>query len=191
MDDSPYCNNSSNPHTVGSLTNQQRNIAKGHIINSKVKSYGIFPSFAPLHKEFTPGHHISDIFSDHFSFNLVNKKEKDNIRVQKLNDLVLQNSISSTALIVTNANIKNDIATSVAHIHQTNSPLIKTVHHAMFITSSEVELFAMRYGINQACNKDNVSEIIIITDSIHAAKLIFNSSSHLLQSHSAAILSEL
>jgi len=191
MDDSPHCNNSSNPHTVGSLTNQQRNIAKGYIIDSKIKSYGIFPSFTPLHKEFTPGHRISDIFSNRFSFNLVNKKEKDNICVQELDDLVLWNSTSLTALIVTDASIKNDIATSVAHVHQTNSPLIKTVHHTMFITSLEAELFAMRCGINQACNKDNVSKIIIITNSIHAAKLIFNSSSHSLQSHSAAILSKL
>lgn len=49
----------------------------------------------------------------------------------------------------------------------------------------------MRCRINQACSKDNISKIIVITDSIHAAKLIFNSSSHPLQSHSVAILSEL
>jgi len=191
MDDSPHCNNSSNPHAVGFLTNRQRNIVKGHIIDSNVKSYVIFPSFAPLHKEFTPGHHISDNFSDRFSFNLVNKKEKDNIRVQELDDLVLWNSLSSTALVVTDASIKNNIATSVAHVHQTNSPLIKTVHHAVFVTSLEAELFAMRCGINQACNKDNISKIIIITDSIHAVKLIFNSLSHPFQSHLVAILSKL
>ena len=70
-------------------------------------------------------------------------------------------------------------------------PLIKTVHHAVFVTSSEAELFAVRCGINQACNKDNISKIIVITDSIHSAKLIFDSSLHPLQSYSAAILSEL
>ena len=76
MGDSSHHPNSSNPHTVGSLMNRQRNIAKGHIIDSKTKSYSIFPSFAPLHQEFIPGQCISDIFSDCFSFNLVNKKEK-------------------------------------------------------------------------------------------------------------------
>ena len=105
--------------------------------------------------------------------------------------MVLQNSLSSTDLVVTDASIKNDIAMSVAHVHQANSPLVKTVHHAVFVTSSEAELFAMRCGINQACNKDNISKIIIITDSIHSVKLIFDSSLHLLQSHLAAILSEL
>ena len=191
MDNSLHHTNISNPHAIGSLTNWQRNIVKGHIIDSKIKSYGIFPSFDPFHQEFTPGHCVSDKFSDHFSFNLVNKKGKDNIRAQELDDLVLQNSLSSSTLIVTDASIKNNIATSVAHVHQANSPLIKTVHHAVFITSSEAELFAMRCGINQACNKDNISKIIVITDSIHSAKLIFDSSSHLLQSYLAAILSKL
>jgi len=191
MDDSPHRTNISNPHAVGFLTNHQRNIAKGHIIDFKIKSYGIFPSFDPLHQEFTPGHRVLDKFSDCFSFNLVNKKGKDNIHAQELDDLVLQNSLSSSALIVTNASIKNNIATSVAHVHQANSPLIKAVYHAVFVTSSEAELFAMRCGINQACNKDNISKIIVITDSIHSAKLIFDSSLHPLQSHSAAILSKL
>ena len=191
MNDSPHRSNSSNPHTIGSLTNHQRNIIKGHIIDSKTKSYGIFPSFTPLHQEFTPGHHILDKFSDHFSFNLVDKKEKDNIRVQELDNLVLQNSLPSSTLVVTDTSIKDNITTLVVHVHQANSPLIKTVHYAVFVTSSEAELFAMRCGINQACNKDNISKIIIITDSIHSAKRIFNSSLHPLQSHSAAILSKL
>ena len=77
------------------------------------------------------------------------------------------------------------------YIKPTSIPLIRTVHHAVFITSSEAELFAMRCGINQACNKDNISKIIVITDSIHAAKCIFDSSTHPLQLHSVAILSEL
>jgi len=61
----------------------------------------------------------------------------------------------------------------------------------VFVTSSEAELFAIRCGINQACNKDDVSKIVVITDSIHATKNIFNSSSHLYQLYSTAILSEL
>ena len=191
MNDSPHCSNSSNPHAIGSLMNCQRNIVKGHIIDSKIKLYGIFPLFAPLHQEFTPGHRISDKFSDCFSFDLVDKKEKDNIHAQQLDNLVLQNSLPSSALIVTNTSIKDNTATSVAHVHQTNSPLIKTVYHTVFITSSEAELFAMRCGINQACNKNNISKIIIITNSIHSVNRIFNSLSHPLQSHSAAILSKL
>jgi len=68
MDDSPLSSNNPNPHTVGSLTNHQKNIAKDHLINSCNKAYGIFPSFSPLNSEFFPGSHIMDNFSDQFSF---------------------------------------------------------------------------------------------------------------------------
>ena len=93
--------------------------------------------------------------------------------------------------MITDASIKNDIATSISHVHIANHSLTKTVHHASFMTSTKVELFAIRCGINQACSKDTVSMIIVITDSIHAAKKIFDSKSHPFQLHTAAILSEL
>ena len=194
MDDSPLSSNNPNPHTVGSLTNHQKNIAKGHLIDSCNKTYGIFPSFSPLNPGFFPGSCIMDNFSDRFPFNLVNKKEKDKDKIctQELDDMVLRNSSSlHTALVITDASIKNDIATSISHIHIANHPLTKTVHHAAFVTSMEVELFTIRCGINQACTKENVSKVIIVTDSIHAANKIFDSKSHPFQFHTAAILSEL
>jgi len=55
----------------------------------------------------------------------------------------------------------------------------------------EAELFVIRCSINQAGVINNVSKIIMVTDSIHAAKKIFESGSHPYQIHSAAILSEL
>ena len=84
----------------------------------------------------------------------------------------------TTAFVATDASIKNDIATSISHLHVANHPLVKIVHHATFITSMEAELFTIRCGINQACIKENVSKIIIITNSIHAEKKIFDSKSH-------------
>jgi len=194
MDDSPISSNKPNPHVVSSLTYQQKNIAKGHLINSFNKAYGIFPLFSPLNPEFSPGFCITDNFSGRFSFNLVNKKEneKDRIHTQKLDELVLHTSSSPhTALIVTDASIKNNIATSISHVHIANHPLTKTVHHVVFVTSMEAELFAIRCSINQACIKENVSKVIVVTDSIHAAKKIFNSKSHPFQSHTTAILSKL
>jgi len=89
------------------------------------------------------------------------------------------------------ASIKNNIATSISHVHLANHPMTKTVHHVMFITSTEAKLFAIRCGINQAYNKENISKIIIITDFIHAAKKIFDAISHPYQIHTAAILQEL
>ena len=96
-----------------------------------------------------------------------------------------------TAIVVTDASVKNDIATLVSHIHVRDHPLIKMVHHAAFVTSTEVELFAIRCGINQICSKENVSKIIVVTNSIYTAKKIFNDKIHLYQIHMTAILYEL
>jgi len=52
-------------------------------------------------------------------------------------------------------------------------------------------LFAIRCGINQALNLDNVSKVIVITDSIHVARKIFEPSIHSYQVQSAAIFSDL
>jgi len=106
--------------------------------------------------------------------------------------MVLQSSSSpSTAIIITDASIKNDIATFILHIHLVNHPLTKTVHHAVFVTSTKAELFAIRCGINQACTKENVSKIVVVTNSIYVAKKIFDSKSHPYQIHTTAILNKL
>jgi len=154
--------------------------------------YGIFPAFSPLHLELFLGSRIVDNFPDQFSFNLANKGKNDKLHFQQLDNIVLQSSSSpSMAIIVTDASIKNIIATFISHVHLVDHPLIKTVHHAAFVTSTEVELFTIRYSINQACNKENVSKIIIVTDSIHTVRKIFDSKSHSYQIHTTAILSEL
>ena len=195
MDDLPPLSTSQNPHSIGSLTNCQASTTKGHLIDSCNKSYGIFPSFSLLNREFFPGSHIIDIFPDHFSFNLVTKKEKeknDQIRAQELDNMVLLNSLPPhMALVITDASIKNNIATYISHVHVANHPITKTVHYAAFITSTEAELFAIRCSINQACSNKAINKIIVVTDSIHTAKKIFDSSSHPFQHHSALILSKL
>ena len=57
-------------------------------------------------------------------------------------------SFLSMAIIVTDASIKNDIATSISYMHLANHPLTKTVYQAAFVTSTEAKLFAIRCGIN-------------------------------------------
>ena len=79
----------------------------------------------------------------------------------------------------------------ISHTHISNQPLIKTIHHAAFVTSTEAKMFAIRCSINQATAKPNVSKIVIITDSIHAAKRIFDPSFYLLQIQSVTILKDL
>ena len=194
LDDSPRRVKSSNSHNIGSLTNRQRSLTKGHLIDSNIKSYGSFPSFSPLNPEFSPGHCVIDNFSNCFSFNLVKKIDKNpnKTHAQELDDMVLRNSsLPHTGLVITDTSIKNDIAVSISHIHSANQLPIKTVHHAFFVTSMETKLFVIRCGINQACSINNISKIIIVTDSIHVARKMFYSKSHPFQIHLAAILNEL
>ena len=106
--------------------------------------------------------------------------------------MVIESSLSqSIAIVTTDASIKNNVATSISHMHISNHPLIKILHHAAFVTSAEAELFAIRCSINQASFKENISKIIVFTDSIHVAKKIFDPSSHPLQIHIVAILNKL
>ena len=99
--------------------------------------------------------------------------------------------LQSIAIVTSDANIKNDIATSISYMYISNQPLIKTLYHAAFVTSTEAKLFAIKCGINQATSNNNISKIVVITDSIHTAKRIFNLSSHVLQIQSMAILGDL
>ena len=99
-------------------------------------------------------------------------------------------SLLHIAIIVTDASVKNDIATSVSHIHICDYPLIKMVHHTAFITSTGAKLFVIRCCINQAYNKKNISKIIVVTDSIHMAKKIFDDKTHPYQIYMTAILHE-
>ena len=76
-------------------------------------------------------------------------------------------------------------------MHTYNNPITKTIYHIIYVTSTKAELFAIRCSINQASNHNGISKIIVITNSIHAAKKIFNLSLHPFQVHSVAIFTEL
>ena len=73
----------------------------------------------------------------------------------------------STVIIVSNVSIKNNITISIAHIHLFNSLLKKTLHHTSNVTTMEVELFTIRFKINQAIQIPGTSHIMIITDALH------------------------
>ena len=139
----------------------------------------ILPSFTPLHSELSPGHRIFDNFSDHFIFKLHSKQKDDKFYTHQLDNMVIESlSFPSTAIVVTDASIKNNVAISILHMHTHNRLITKTIHHMVYVTSTEAKLFTIRCSINQASNCDNISKIIIVTNFIHATKRIFNLSSH-------------
>ena len=138
-------------------------------------------SFNPLNKEFSPGSCIINIFPSHFYFHPYNKHSNINLKshTHQLNNLAITSLLDHLyTLIVTDAGIKNNMATSITYIHICNKPAVKTLYYVVNITLIEAKLFSIRYGINQATNISGLSKIIVITNSIHTAKRIFDSSSH-------------
>ena len=154
----------------------------------------IFPSFDQFNKEFSLSNRLIDIFPSHFSFYSINQRYKESIKTytHKVNDIIhLASADPKSIVVVSDTSIKNQVITLIVHIHIHNSPLIKMIHHTVNILSTEAELFAIRCSINQATCISNISHIIIITDSIHVAKRIFDSSLHSFQIHALSISNEL
>ena len=119
-----------------------------------------------------------DFFSNHISFHKINYKNKEskNAHLQKLNKITLETlSNANAVIIISDASIKDNVATLIS----CSNPIKKTLHHAINVTTTEAELFAIRYGINQAIQVPNISYIIVIMDSIYVAEKIFDSLTHL------------
>ena len=68
---------SQHPNSLNSLTNHQQSLIKSHVVDIDNRINGIFPSFSPLHFEFSPGHRVIDNFSDCIVFNLHSKQKED------------------------------------------------------------------------------------------------------------------
>ena len=62
LNDDPPSTKTPNPHNIGSLTNRQKSLIKGHLPDAHAKTLGIFPLFSPINPEFSPGNRITDIF---------------------------------------------------------------------------------------------------------------------------------
>jgi len=133
------------------LTYCQRENIKNTIVDINNRFNEIFPSFDPLNKEFFPSSRLIDLFSSHFSFHSFNKCSNNNLEdiSYRLDNIAITTLLNHLyALVISDASIKNNIAISIAHIHIHNKPIIKTIHHAVNITSTEAKLFVIRCSIN-------------------------------------------
>lgn len=97
----------------------------------------------------------------------------------------------NTIIVVFDTSIRNNIATSITHVHSFNNSIKKTLHHAIDITLIEAELFAIKCRINQAVQLPDLSHIIIITDAQHIVYKIFDFSIHPYKLQSIAISKDL
>ena len=163
--------------SIDHLTSKQRLCLKSTLIDVNNRCNELFPSFLFFNDEFKPGNYLIDLFSDCFSFH--SHSSNTNKHIEKLDDIVfraLSNSFSS--IVVSDTSIKNYVATSISHIHSYDKPVIKMIHKAVNITTTEAELFAIQCSINQVVSITNVNYIVVITNFLHTAKRIFDSLSH-------------
>ena len=98
---------------------------------------------------------------------------------------------SNSIVVISDTSIKNNVAISILHIHLSYNSIKKTIHHAVNITSTETELFAIRYRINQTVQIPEASHIVVITDTIHSVRCIFDSTTHSYQIQLIAIALDL
>jgi len=112
------------------------------LIDVDEKYNEIFPSFCFFNKEFKPGNCIVDIFPDQFSFHphLINIKK----HMKNLDEVIFKVSSNPfSTIVVSDTSIKNQVTTSISHIHFFNKPVIKTLHRVINITIAKAELFTI------------------------------------------------
>jgi len=182
----PNCHNLS----IDLLTPKQRLHMKSALVNMDNKCNKLIPSFSFFNQEFRPANHLIDLFSDRFSFHPHSSNIKKHM--EELDNTTLRALFNtSSAIVILDTNIKNHVTTSISHIHSHNRPVTKTIHRTVNVFTTEAKLFTIQCGINQVVNITNVNHIVIIMDSLHTAKRIFDSLSHPYQIHSVIILSKL
>jgi len=194
LDNSSNCLSPPHVLSLNTLSKRQRGLLKSHIVDIDNRFNEVFPAFDLLNPELQPSNRVIDTFSNHFSFHSFSRSSDPSFKscLQQLDTLAIESSSSSSnALVITDTSVKNNVTSSIAHIHVFNKPVVKTFHHMVNITSSEAEFFAIRCGINQVVLSHDTSRIIIVTDSIHVAKKMFDPSLYSLQKQSTLILSEL
>ena len=173
------------------IISKQQAAIKSSIVNANSHLNGIFLSFDSLNKEFYLGNRLVDSFSSCNKADYSLEESKSHY-CSLLDNIVLNTSSDpSTVIVVSDTSIKNNVTISIAHIHSFSNPLKKTLYHAINVTLTEAELFAIRCGVNQVTQIPGTSCIIIVTNTLYAVQRIFNSIIHPYQIQVIAISKDL
>ena len=179
---------------MDNLTFKQHQKIKSAIVNLNNHLNSLFPSFDNFYKRLFFRFCLIDNFSNCFYFYTINHKDKEikNTHTHKLNKIFENSHLDSkTVVVILDTSIKNSVATSISHVYSNSNILAKTIHYTINITFTEVELFTIRCGINQAVQVQDAICIIIITNTIHSVRRIFDFLSHSYQLQSIAISQDL
>ena len=169
------------PHRVATskLTTKQQANLKSPIKDTNKHLNGIRNCFNPLHPLFSPGSRIVDHFSSRISFHSSPSSSNEDLHhhLQNLDHAFKASQTSSynIAVIADGGVRKSHVAIAAAHIWCDNSVIQCLQVHSINVTSIEAELMAIRTGLISAMEKDNIHDIIVITDSITMAKKILES----------------
>jgi len=168
------------------LTTKQKAKLKSPIIDIDHHLIQTFPAFTtkPV-RIFTPGLCLVDRFPSQFPFFFASDKS-DKSKTHHLNTLknTFSSSLSSPShtCIIADGGVKNGTITAISHIWHANTRIKRLQMHAMNASSTEAEIMAMRIGLEFALSIEDIKHITLITDSIHAAKKIFDTTIHPYQS---------
>ena len=175
------------PHKTATskLTSKQWFNLKSPIKDVNKHLNGIRECFNPLFPLFSLGsrvvNHFPSRFSFHFPFSSSNKDLYHHI--QNLNQAFRSFQIAphNIAIVADRGIKKSQVATTVAHIWSENSIVQCLQANLINVTSIEAELMAIRLGLISAMEEENIHNIIVITDSIAAAKKVLESKTDPLQ----------
>ena len=130
------------------------------LINMDNKCNEFLLSFSPFNEEFFLGKRLIDSFLDQFSFYVWTYNIKNYIH--NLDNIAISASNNPySSMVLSDASIRNNIATSILHIYSHNRLIIKTIHHVVNITTTKAKLFAIRCRINQAVGILNIKCIVL------------------------------
>jgi len=164
---------------ISKLTDKQRSNLKSPIKDVNKCLNGVRDYYNLLFSLFSPGSRVVDHFSSRFSFHSLPSLSNEDLfhYLWNLNQAFRSSQTSSHNItIIADGGIKkSQVATVVAYIWTDNSIIQHLQVNLINVTSIEAELMAIRLGLIPAIEKENIHDIIIITDSIATAKKIFES----------------
>jgi len=137
---------------LGNMIFKQQQRIKDSIVDINNQLHKIFTTFDSLNFIFYLCYRLIDNYSSHISINSTNysSNESKNSHWKKLNEIILEfSSDLRTIVVISYMSIKNNVVSSISHIHSFSNLLKKTIHHIVNITPTETELFTIRYSINQ------------------------------------------
>ena len=175
------------PHkTVTSkLTNKQQFNLKSSIKDVNECLNSVRECFNPFFSLFSLGSRVVDHFPSKFSFHSPSSSSNEDLFHYLRNlDQAFRSSQTAPhniAIIADRGVKKSQVAIAVAHIWSDNSIVQYLQANSINVTSIEAELMAIHLGLIPTMEEENVHNIIVITDSIAAAKKVFESKTDPLQ----------